>query len=66
MANKLDTVFYAGHEKIRSFFKRKKKKKIKKKILFKNLRKEVETGANGTQDYIIKEGINKGKKPHVT
>ena len=26
-ANKLDTVFYAGHEKIRSFFKRKRKTK---------------------------------------
>jgi hypothetical protein len=30
--------------------------------LFKNLKKEVNTGANGTQDYIIKQGINKGKK----
>ena len=29
--------------------------------LFKNLKKEVNTGANGTQDYIIKQGINKGK-----
>ena len=29
--------------------------------LFKNLKKEVETGANGTQDYIIKKGINSGK-----
>ena len=29
--------------------------------LTKNLRKEVEIGANGTQKYIIKEGINKGK-----
>ena len=27
-----------------------------------NLKKEVETGANGTQDYIIKKGVNKGKK----
>ena len=43
-----------------------KEKENKQKILFKNLRKEVEIGANGTQDYIIKEGINKGKKPHVT
>jgi hypothetical protein len=25
------------------------------------LKKEVETGANGTQDYIIKKGINKDK-----
>ena len=27
LANKLDTVFYAGHEKIRSFFKSKRKRK---------------------------------------
>ncbi len=27
IANKLDTVFYAGHEKIRSFFKSKRKRK---------------------------------------
>ena len=38
-----------------------KEKKEKEKHLFKNLRKEVETGANGTQEYIIKKGINKGK-----
>jgi hypothetical protein len=30
--------------------------------LFKDLKKEVEIGANGTQSYIIKEGVNKGKK----
>ena len=42
-------------------FSKAKEKENKEKILFKNLRKEVETGANGTQDYIIKEGINKGK-----
>ena len=47
-------------------FSKAKEKENKQKILFKNLRKEVETGANGTQDYIIKEGINKGKKPNVT
>jgi hypothetical protein len=29
--------------------------------LSKNLKKEVNTGANGTQKYVIKEGINKGK-----
>ena len=43
-------------------FSRAKEKEEKEKNLFKNLRKEVETGANGTQDYIIKKGINKGKK----
>ena len=45
---------------IESFLKQKDIKE-KEKILFKNLKKEVETGANGTQKYVIKEGINKGK-----
>ena len=38
------------------------KDSLKEKTFFKDLRKEVNTGANGTQDYIIKQGINKGKK----
>ena len=29
--------------------------------LTRNLRKEVEVGANGTQKYVIKQGQNKGK-----
>ena len=29
-------------------------RKVKEMTLFRNLKKEVETGANGTQDYIIK------------
>ena len=37
------------------------KKELKQKNIFKHLRKEVETGANGTQQYVIKKGINKGK-----
>jgi hypothetical protein len=37
-------------------------KKLKEMNLFKFLKKEVEHGANGTQSYIIKKGINKGKK----
>jgi len=36
--------------------------KKKQNQLFKNLKKEVETGANGTQSYIIKNGVNAGKK----
>ena len=36
-------------------------KKIVQMSLVRNLRKEVNTGANGTQDYIIKKGINKDK-----
>ena len=45
---------------IESFLKQKNIKE-KEKVLFKNLKKEVETGANGTQKYVIKEGVNKGK-----
>ena len=40
-------------------FLKTKYKKVKEMILFRSLKKEVETGANGTQDYIIKKGINK-------
>ena len=29
--------------------------------LSRSIKKEVTTGANGTQDYIIKKGINSGK-----
>ena len=32
---------------------------LKEKTFFKDLRKEVETGANGTQDYVVKKGVNK-------
>ena len=37
----------------------KQTKDEKQKELFKVLKKEVETGANGTQNYMIKKGINK-------
>jgi len=45
---------------IESFLKE-KYRKITEMSLFRNLKKEVETGANGTQEYIIKEGPNKDK-----
>ena len=32
---------------------------LKEKSFFKDLRKEVDTGANGTQNYVLKKGINK-------
>ena len=32
----------------------------KEKLLARFLRKEVETGANGTQDYVIKKGREQG------
>ena len=35
------------------------KNSLKQRIYFKDLRKEVETGANGTQDYVVKKGVNK-------
>ena len=35
------------------------KNSLKQRSFFKNLRKEVETGANGTQDYVVKKGVNK-------
>jgi len=38
-----------------------KEQKIKESNIFRNLRKEVNFGANGTQKYVIKKGINKGK-----
>ena len=37
------------------------KNSLKQKSFFKDLRKEVETGANGTQDYVVKKGVNKNK-----
>jgi hypothetical protein len=36
-------------------------REAKEKLLFKNLRKEVDTGANGTKEYVIKNGVNTGK-----
>ena len=34
------------------------KDSLKEKTFFKVLRKEVETVANGTQDYVAKKGVN--------
>ena len=42
-------------------FNKKLEKKLKELELFKLLKKEVNVGANGTQDYVIKKGVNKGK-----
>ena len=47
--------------KLLQTYSQKKEKENKSKYLFKNLKQEVETGANGTQQYVIKKGINKGK-----
>ena len=47
--------------KLLESFKKRIEKQLKEKNIFKILRKEVETGANGTQKYVVKKGINKGK-----
>tara|TARA_R110002049_G_scaffold183999_1_gene352115 strand:+ start:91 stop:246 length:156 start_codon:yes stop_codon:yes gene_type:complete len=40
-------------------FKKNQEKKHKEMALFKTLKKEVETGANGTQSYVIKKVLTK-------
>jgi len=47
--------------KVLESFKKKVEKQLKEMNVFRHLKKEVETGANGTQKYVIKKGINKGK-----
>jgi uncharacterized protein YehS (DUF1456 family) len=47
--------------KVIEIFQKETIRKIKEMNIFRFLKKEVETGANGTQDYIIKKGINKDK-----
>ena len=34
-------------------------KKEKRKSFFRSLIRPVDTGANGTQDYVVKKGVNK-------
>jgi len=47
--------------KILDKFTKDSQKKWKEMQLFINLKKEVNHGANGTKEYVIKKGINKGK-----
>ena len=42
-------------------YSKKLEKKLKELEIFKLLKKEVNHGANGTQKYVIKKGINKGR-----
>ena len=42
-------------------FQKAKRKRTKEMSLSRALKKEVEVGAGGTQEYLIKSGINKGK-----
>ena len=48
------------HRQLHDFHQKSMKEK-KTLELSKNLKKEVNVGANGTQKYVIKKGINKGK-----
>jgi uncharacterized protein YbcV (DUF1398 family) len=47
--------------KVLDSFKKQAEKKLKEMNIFKYLKKEVDHGANGTQRYVVKKGINKGK-----
>ena len=47
--------------KVLESFKKKIEKNLKEMSIFKHLRKEVDHGANGTQHYVIKKGVNKGR-----
>jgi len=47
--------------KILDRFKKEIEKKHKEMQLFINLKTEVNTGANGTQNYVLKKGLNKGR-----
>jgi hypothetical protein len=47
--------------KVITSYAQKLTREAKERLLFKNLRKEVNVGANGTQDYVIKNGENAGK-----
>jgi len=42
-------------------FRQRVEKRLKEMNIFVNLKKSVEHGANGTQKYVIKKGVNKGK-----
>jgi len=47
--------------KLLESYLKKEKEKNQSKLLQKNLRRVVNIGANGTQDYVIKKGVNVGK-----
>jgi len=47
--------------KLLTSYAQKLMREAKQKLLFKDLRKEVNAGANGTQKYVIKNGVNPGK-----
>jgi|TARA_R110002167_G_scaffold95832_1_gene254715 hypothetical protein len=48
------------HRQLTDFHK-KALREQKEMNMVRNLKQEVNAGANGTQDYVIKKGINSGK-----
>jgi len=47
--------------KVLEEFSKRVERRLKEMNVFVNLKKAVEHGANGTQEYVIKKGPNKGK-----
>ena len=47
--------------KVLNAFRERVQKRLKEMNVFVNLKKSVDHGANGTQEYVIKKGINKDK-----
>ena len=47
--------------KLLTSYAQKLMREAKQKLLFRDLRREVNAGANGTQKYVIKNGVNSGK-----
>ncbi len=47
--------------KLLTSYAKKLMREAREKLLFRDMRKEVETGAHGTQNYVIKNGTNAGK-----
>ena len=47
--------------KVLNAFRERVQKRLKEMNVFVNLKKSVDHGANGTQEYVIKKGVNKGK-----
>tara|TARA_E500000081_G_C5943289_1_gene265977 strand:+ start:395 stop:571 length:177 start_codon:yes stop_codon:yes gene_type:complete len=48
-------------KKLLTSYANKLMRKAREKLLFRDLRREVDHGANGTQKYMIKNGTNAGK-----
>ena len=47
--------------KLLTSYAKKLMREAREKLLFRDMRKEVETGAHGTQNYVVKNGTNAGK-----